>query len=167
MIYVLTSFLILIIVGYFIWRKGSKPYKHKSIPQNDLKRFFEVLLYRGYDRGFLCIEVPQQDKFLQFSKYINGKKSVGIQFDFPLTEWSREYYELLRKVLIEKGIDFDIQKTEHEGVSEFLVVDLKQDLALALNLTKLILQSIYRLDENQSVDLYFENVSPKDERIGF
>ena len=167
MIYLFAFLFILILVGCFIWRRGKKPYKHRDISQDHLKQFLEVLLFRGYEGGFLCIEIPDDHRFLQFSKYVAGKDSVGLQFDFPLAAWSRAYFEPLKRILNEERIKFEIQKTVRKAVPEFLLVDVEQDLELALRLAKLTLQSVYGLDESQHVDLYFENVNPRDEKIGF
>jgi hypothetical protein len=143
------------------------PYKHRNLAQDELKEFLKVLLHRGYDRGFLCIKVPRRKEFLQFSKYIGGTKAVGLQFDFPLAEWSKGYYGALGGILDREGIQYERQATGEEGVPEFTLVDFERDLATALKLAKLVLQEVFKLDENDPVDAYFHNVSPWDERIGF
>lgn len=159
--------LALLIVFGFLWHRGKTPYIHRAVHQQELRKFLEVLLYRGYDRGFICVQVPKDVRFLQFSKYIMNGQRVGLQLDFPLAPWSKDYYELLRTLLREKRILCEVEKTGQDGVTEFLVVDVKQDLSLAFDLTQLILQNLYGLDEDVRVELYFSGVSPRDERIGF
>jgi hypothetical protein len=163
----LVVLLVLVIVGSGAWYLGKKPYLHRNIRQQDLRRYLEVLLFRGYDRGFICIQIPHDKRFLQFSKYIGANSLAGLQFDFPLAQWSTQFYEPLRKLLEEKGIPYEIKKTGQEKVREFLVVDAKQDLDLARELALLVLQGVYGLAEHACVQLYFSGVSPRDERIGF
>ncbi len=160
----------LIILFVLIWYFNRKPYVHKNISQSNLKRYLEVLLYRGYDRGFIIIQIPTDKKakrFLQFAKYIDGEKDVGLRFDYPLIEWSIPYYRKLKEIFEREQIEFEILKTGENDISEFLFVDVKKDLDTAAKISILILQEIYKLKPNDFVELYFWNVSAQDEQIGF
>lgn len=166
MIYFLFSALALVVI-ILVWKRAKKPFIHKNISQQSLTKFFEALLFRGHNTGCLFIGIPNETKFLQFSKYIDAQSSVGLRFDFPLADWSRNYYEPLKKALANGGFEFAIKPTGDDRIPEFIVVDLKQNLESALALTLLALRDIFRLNPNELVELYFENVSPKDEKIGF
>jgi hypothetical protein len=163
MIYLIFLIIIVLALSLF-WVYGKKPYMHKNIALDDLKSFLEVLLFRGYDGGFISICIPDREEFLQFSKYIISENSIGLQLDFPLAKWSKHYYDSLKKLLIDQGIKFETQTTSKEEIPEFLVVDIKQDLDFAQVLIKQIIQSIYKLN-NVKVNLHFENVSPRNEKI--
>jgi len=166
MIYFILSTLALVAI-MLLWKRAKKPFTHKNISQEALIKFLEILLFRGYDTGRLFITIPKDKRFLQFSKYIDEGSSVGLRFDFPLAEWSRNYYEPLRTALVKAGFEFNTERTGNDKMPEFTVIDLKQDLKSALALAQLVLQEIYELNRNDRVELYFENVSPKEEKIGF
>jgi hypothetical protein len=165
-------FTILISIIIFIWailHFGNKPKIHRKIPQNNLKKYLEVLLNRGYDRSFIIIQVPWDKKFkrfLQYTKYI-GDNNVGLEFDYPLAEWSKPYYDKLKSILQKSHIGFEIEKTDQKEVPEFLVIDIKKDLEMASKISILVLQDMYNLGPNDFVELYFYNISPREERIGF
>jgi hypothetical protein len=150
---------------------GFRPKIHRNIPLKGLIEFLTILFHRGFNGGFMIVQVPYDSKkfkrFIQFSKYIGGKKKVGLQLDYPLAEWSKPYYEKLKSVLKRNDILFDIEKTDEEGVPEFLVIDFKKDLEKAENVASLIFQELYGFSPDYCVELYFVNVNPKDEKIGF
>jgi hypothetical protein len=153
-----------------LWYLDRKPYIHKKISQNNLKRYFDALLYRGYDGGFITIQIPSDKKFkwfIQFAKYIECEKKVGLRFGYPLCEWSEPYYEKLKGILEREQIEFEILKTGENGVSEFIFVDVKKNLDMAARISTLTLQEVYNLNPNDFIELYFVNVSAKDEKIGF
>ena len=150
-----------------LWYIGRKPYKHRRVPQANLNTYFEALLNRGFNGGVLIIEIPGSPLFLQFSKYIFRDGHVGLRFVFPLAPWSESYYEQVCRELSKRGFDLVTLPTSKGQVSEFLTVDLKQNIAEAVNVARLVIQSVYRLKEDQTLELYFHNVSPKNERIGF
>ena len=162
---ILLVVVVLAVLAFFWW--GKKPHKHRNIAQDQLEEFLEALFYRGYDGGFICIEIPKSRSFIQFSKYMGTRGVVGLQFDFPLADWSKEYYAKLSSVLNDRAVKYEIQSTGEAGVSEFLVVDLKQDVKMASYLAKLVIQDVFDLGKDDCVDLYFENVSPRNEKIGF
>ena len=88
-----------------------------------------------------------------------------MQFDFPKVLWSENYYELVKSEVSKNAFQFSLEKDS--DCAEFIAVDLNQDISRAVALAKLIIQSVFKLNPNTKLDLYFENVSPKDEKIGF
>jgi hypothetical protein len=158
--------LLLLLFLYFV----RKPVINKRISHDNLKKYLEVLFYRGFDGGFMVIRIPKDKKFkrfLQFSKYIGSKKKIGLQFDYPLAEWSKPYYGKLKEIFEQEGIEFQIEKTDQKGVSEFIVVDVGKDLDKAEKISRLALTGVYNQSPDDFVELYFVNVSEEDERIGF
>lgn len=169
MIYLFISVVIFILLILF-WYFGKKPAIHKNISQEDLKKYFEVLLYRGYDRGYMIIQVSMDKRFkrfLQVSKYIGDKNKLGLQFDYPLANWSKPYYEKFKSILNKNRIKFEIEKTDQDKIPEFLVIDVEKDLDKAYKISKLALQELYSLSPDDLIKLYFINVSEEDEKIGF
>ncbi len=146
-----------------LWRYGKKPYKHKGLIVNELEKYFTTLLNRGFNGGFLVIEVPKRQLFIQFSKYVGKQGNIGLQFDFPRVGWSENYYELVKNEASKSKFQFSLQRgSDH---TEFITIDLKQDITQAVVLAKLVLQSVFKLDPVARLDLFFGNVSPKDEKI--
>jgi hypothetical protein len=145
------------------WHYGKKPYKHKGLAVDDLEKYFATLLNRGFNGGFLVIEVPKRPLFIQFSKYIGKQGSIGLQFDFPRVGWSENYYELVKNEASKSKFQFSLQRgSDH---TEFITINLNQDIAQAVVLSKLVLQSVFKLDPATKLNLFFGNVSPKDEKI--
>jgi hypothetical protein len=166
LIIIVVFFVLILAFVYF----GKKPKIYKKISQKNLKYYLEILLNRGYDRGFIIIRISDDKKpkrIIQFSKYIGESKNVGMQFDFPLAQWSRPYYEKLKILLNENKIDFKIERISDEDVLEFIVIDFKRDLDEAFKLSILVLEELFNLDTNDFVDLWFEGVSEEENKIGF
>jgi hypothetical protein len=152
-----------ILLGYF----GHYPYRHRKISQNDLGRFINALLKRGDNGSFMKIQVQKDKKpkrIVQISLYGDKVKDQGMQLDFPLAEWSKPYYEKLKEVMTTNNIPFEIEKTDEVGVPEFLVIDIKKGLKRAEKITKLILQDVYELSPDDTVEIYLVNVREINER---
>lgn len=156
---IILSILFIIVI---LWHYGKKPYKHLDISQNELEKYLKILLFRGYENGVMYIEVSNNIK-LKFSKYMYEKNLMGIQYSFPLEKWSKTYYDLLKKVLYDNNIKFKIDKNEDDDFFELLIVDLKQDIKWAQNVATVILQDVFALKNSDKVNLYFENVSARNE----
>ena len=157
----LISIITLLFIVIVLWKRGKKPYKHLGISQGDLKRFLETLLFRGYPNGMMYVELPNKVK-LVFSKYLNETNSVGIQFSIPLTEGPASYGERVKAIFEDNEVGFEVKK-----IQKLLIVDLKQDVELGQNLARLVFENLFRLKDSDKVDLYFENVSARNEKIGF
>jgi len=115
----------------------------------------------------MFIETPDRKKFLQFRKYIKSRSNVGLEFGFPLAPWSGEYYEKVKESLERKDIDYSIAGTNERVVTEFLLIDLRQDVEKGIEVARLILREVFGLRPDEKISLYFVNVSPREERIGF
>jgi len=66
MVYLLVGTAILIICLLLLRWRGRQPVKHRvNIAQGDFRKYLEVLLKRGYDRGFMMVEAPDRNRFIQ------------------------------------------------------------------------------------------------------
>ena len=166
---------VLIAFGFFLNWWGKQPAKYRlNIAEGDFRNYIEALLYRGYDRGFMIVEAPDGKRFIQFRKYIKKKNQVGLQFDFPRAPWSAEYVQPLKDSLSQHKFNYEIQHVTpvpklkpEDQVSEFIVVDLSQDLDAAVELTKLVLLEIFKLNPSNNVTVWYCNISIHVEKIGF
>lgn len=164
---------IALVILFRWWAK--RPLRHRlNVAQGDYRRYLEALLNRGYDRGFMVIQAPDRKRFIQFSKYMKDAQVPGLQFDFPQAAWSQEYSERLKALLDQRNYKYEIQTVEPSpkdksanAVSEFVVIDLQQDLKAAAELSKLVFLEVFKLNSSDTVALWFVNVSPWDEKIGF
>jgi hypothetical protein len=166
-IYVIAGILIVLLLLYVVWKFLLGPVRYGRTVQDDLSKFFKTLLYRGYDTGFLVIETPDRKRFLQFRKYIIKRGEVGLQFDFPLAPWSKEYYVALNKILYDREIAYEAKTTTADTVAAFITVDLDQDYEKANELAKIVLLEVFKLRPSDQIKLYFNNINPRDEKVGF
>lgn len=164
--YVILGFVIAILLLFAARKLLARAPRYRRTVQDDLTKFFTTLFERGYDRGFLVIEAPRE-RFIQFSKYIKKKGEVGLLFDFPLAPWSEKYYETLKKTLYERGIDYEIRSTGADNVAAFITIDFKKDFTKAMEVAKLVLVEVFLLQPTDKLKLYFDNINPRDERVGF
>lgn len=164
-IFVIASILIVGIIMYYV---GKLPKKHKNVTHDILYKYLEVLLYRGYDGGFIIIEGKTKDVFLQFKKIILNKGNVILELGFPLAEWSNIYYKDFQKLLNEKGIKYDISPKNNENELEFTNVNCNMDIDFCKTLTKYIFIDVFKYNENElNYTIQLIDVSPEDIKIGF
>ena len=144
--------LVLIVLDGALWFLRRPP-RYRRRVDDDLTKFFKALRDEDYENGFLVIEAPNKKRFIQFARY-TGKKKAGIQFDFPLAPWSEKYYEKLKAILYDQGIDYETQTTGQDTVVSFITVDLKQDLAKAMELARLVPLEVFKLKPDDRIKVY-------------
>jgi len=150
-------FLIIAIIFMFCISKGPLYSLDKlEIP-------IHAILKRGYNGGFLVIQPIGSRFFLQFSKYILKKGIYGIELNFPKVSWSEQYYEELIKYCKEKGLLYKRQITDSK--SEFINIDLNQDIEKANLLTRHIFCEILQIDKNTRYSVLLENSHLFDELV--
>ena len=150
--YLLIGALVLILLYVANWYLRRPPRYRRNV-NDDLSKFFKALLDENYPTGFLVIEAPNKDRFVQFATYTKGRKA-GIQFDFPLAPWSKSYYEKLKGILHDKGIDFETEPTGEQVVASFITVDFEQDWAKAMDLAKLVLLEVFGMQPDDRIKVY-------------
>ena len=145
----------LLILGLIalLWFLGQ-PSRYRRRVADDLSKFFETLLLSVYKTGFLIIEAPGGEPFIQFKRYETHGKS-GIRFDFPLAPWSEHYYDVLNKILYEQGVDYETSTTRQDTVVSFITVDFKQDWVKARDLAKMVLLDVFELKPEQRIKIIF------------
>lgn len=162
--------ILLVIIGLIAIFYGLKHYlslpKVHKVAHNNLRKFFEILLYRGYDGGFLIIEGDKKIPFLQFKKYISDN-DVYLEMSFPKVKWSMDYFPSLKKLLSNKDIHFEIKNTTDSNI-DFLDIHCSKDIDFCVSLTNDIFVNIFNnSEETLDYKIKFFDVSPLDEKIGF
>ncbi len=144
---------------------AKRPYRIKYVTLQKLPIYLDALLKRGHNGAFLRIEDMDSEKFLQFSKYIQPNRRIGLELSFPKSPWSEPYYQELKSFLRRQHINFDITPMEAAPTEEFLDVDCQSDLALAERLAEGIFREVFQ----RRGELFFRltpiNISAKDELI--
>jgi hypothetical protein len=157
-----------------VWKIGNRPRIHK-VSLRDLSRYVEALFRRGCNQGFMVIQDPASDHFVQLSKYIRPDSIVGLRCDFPKAAWSAQYYPRVEKELCDREIPFSAFDTKSaSGVTrdviayfheQFLVIDLESHPDTAVKLVRLIFQDGFGFPANYVVNIHFRNISVRDEMI--
>ncbi len=149
-----------IIAGVFLYRRPKAVEHLEEVGLPDLQRCLEILLLRGYDLGFVVFEVPGDQRFVEFSKYVRDQNALGIQLDFPLAPWSEPYYEQVKSLLEGKGITYQVEDTPDGPVREFIQVDFARDLAGAAATGQEIFERVFQMAPTTRLTADFQHVAP-------
>ncbi|MEP7327176.1 MAG: hypothetical protein ABI836_14590 [Gemmatimonadota bacterium] len=151
-----------LLAGVFLYRR-PRPREHlEEISLGDLARLITMLLERGYDLGFLVFELPGDQRFVEFSKYMKEGAKDGIQMDFPLTTWSEPYYDQVKSLLESRRVPYTVEDTPDGPVREFIQVDFGQDVAGAAAMARDIFDRVFRVDPAVRLTADMEYIAPKD-----
>ncbi|MBI9099529.1 MAG: hypothetical protein JEY91_13685 [Spirochaetaceae bacterium] len=160
-IIIVAVIILLIFFRYYL----SQPIVHK-VTQNQLGKYFKILLYRGYDGGYTIIEGSLKKTFLQYKKYIT-ENEVYLEMSFPKAKWSQEYYDRLKEYLEKREIKYRINNSSESPI-EFIDINCSNDIDFCTALTRDIFVNIFDYtDDDLNYKIKFYDVSPKDEKIGF
>ena len=85
------------------------------------------LLRRGYDGGFLTINISFSPRFVQLRKYIRAPGDYGIELAFPNARWAEPYFEQVVDVCRRRSLAYSIEKEDAEGALQFLYVNFERD----------------------------------------
>lgn len=143
---------------------AKRPHYHKNVTLAQIRIHLEALLKRGYDGGFIIIEDMKSDKFVQFGKYVKEKGNIGLELGFPKAPWSETYYDNFKGFLRSENIRYVTQSVNSKPVTEFIDVDCRTDIDLALRLVKGIFCDVFQIKE-PSFKVRGENISAKDKLI--
>src|SRR5690242_3853040 len=108
-LYLLLLVLVLILGAFGLRWFLVQPVKYRRLVGDDFSKFFQSLLSPVYETGVLIFE-PDRKRFVQFCRY-GSNREAGVQCDFPLAPWSRQYYDLLKGILDERRIDYETVPT--------------------------------------------------------
>ena len=150
-----------VLAGIFLYRRPKQVEHLEEIGLADLERSLEILLKRGYDLGFVVFELPGDQRFVEFSKYVREETDQGLQLDFPLAPWSEPYYEQVKGLLEGKGIAYKVEDTPDGPVREFIQVDFAQDLGRAATTGRDIFERVFRIDPAARLTADFQHVAAK------
>ncbi len=161
MVWITIGFITTICFFLLIWR-GVKGPSHtlKTIggPISDL-------LKRGYNDGFLIIDISHSKYFLQLRKYIHSRGNYGIELHFPNVEWSERLFKKLTSFCKRAGIQYTIAEEKADIPIEFLHIDFEKDVFRAHNTIKNIILKVFKLDESVKLFVRLENATVDDELI--
>ena len=115
------------------------------------------LLERGYDNGFLLIQIAFTNRFLQFEKYVTSSAESGVQMAFPRAKWAEPFFEAIREYCRLHKLDACVV---NEGMLDFLYVDFGKDIELACKSTIDILQDVFHVSQKTKLFMRLENASP-------
>lgn len=149
-----------LLAALFLYRRPRQNEQMGEVGLSDLQRCLEILLQRGYDLGFVVFEIPGDQRFLEFSKYVRDQDNRGVQLDFPRAPWSEPYYEQVKSLLEGKGIAYQVEDTPDGPVREFIQVDFAQDLGRAAATARDIFERVFRVDPAIRLSAEFEHVAP-------
>lgn len=143
-----------------------QPKKYKNMDQEKINKFLNILLKRGLHGGVLVIKIPNTKMFIQFKKYVEDEK-IGLSLDFPKAPWSNNYYDMVKKLIIDNQISTEIINqldVNIKGkVTEFLIADFERNIFAAFDIAKKIINHIYAYDSSKPVTMYFIRINPLDE----
>jgi hypothetical protein len=128
-----------------LWVLARVPFKHRTLTPERLNALLAALLKRGVDGGFLVIKARGHAGFVQFKLYVTRSGRRGIRSDYPRAPWSKPYYDAVRELLVENGIEFERTPTHTGEVSEFLTIDFGQDVDSAQAFATSVLTEVYRV----------------------
>lgn len=149
-----------LLAALFLYRRPRQVEHLEEVGLPDLQRCLDILLLRGYDLGFVVFEIPGDERFVEFSKYVRDQHNRGVQLDFPRAPWSEPYYEQVKSLLEGKGITYQVEDTPDGPVREFIQVDFGQDLAGAAVLGREIFERVFRVDSAIRLTADFQHVAP-------
>ncbi len=150
-----------LLAALFVYRRPRSSEHVEEIGLADLERLITNLLQRGYDLGFLVLELPGEERFVEFSKYIKEGARQGIQLDFPLSPWSEPYYDQVKSLLESRRVEYTVQDTPNGPVREFIQVDFGQDVPAAAVMAKEIFERVFRVAPTIRLTADLEYVAPK------
>lgn len=127
-----------------------------------IERPISDLLKRGYDGGFLLIDIARTKHFLQLRKYINKPDEYGIELCFPNASWSIGYFQQLKELCGHEKIKYSITEKEDSESMEFLCIDFGKDAHNSYKFVKRILIEIFKVDMNVKLFVRLENAAIED-----
>jgi len=153
--WILGIFVFAIIMLLFILRAGKGPARSLE----DLHKPIDELLKRGFDGGFLLINISYSKKFIQLRKYINSNNNFGIELVFPKAKWSLKFFDKIKSFCRDNNIHYLIRKEKAKHTLDFLYVDFGNDSKRAYDIVKRILLDVFEIKETTKLFLRLENAS--------
>lgn len=161
MTWTLIIFAIVVCIVLVIRRAAKGPtYTLKTV-----ERPVKDLLKRGYNGGFLIIDIHRSKYFLQLRKYIHCPGIYGIELDFPNAKWSVHMFPKLIDYCEHHNISYRIGKEIADKPLEFLRIGFGKDADKAYKIITDIILQVFNLDEDVKLYAALENASTDDDLI--
>ena len=166
LVLIVGGILALSLLGIFLYRQRHQSVQADDIGLADLRRCLDTLLARGYDLGFVCFTIPNDQRFVEFSKYVREGRVIGLTMDFPRASWAGPYYERVKGLLEARSLPYTVEDTPDGPVPEFIQVDVGGDTGLAADIAREIFLRVYDSDERIRLSAEFEHINPLDQSVG-
>jgi hypothetical protein len=149
---------------YLLYRYAVSPITW-TVRAPDLRPYLDRLLRRGYQGSYIVISDPRTKRFIQFAKYVEPRRQIGLEFAFPRTTWSEPYYNRVQDFLVDQMIPFKRELVTTPTTTEFLVARFGKDTDSAFRLATAILSSVFEISSAAALKVRFSSLSLEDEVI--
>jgi hypothetical protein len=144
-----------------VWKWLSSPVSHRTTPA-ELGPFLEALLRRGHNGARMFVDVPGEQEYLQFTKYIASPGRFGLEMAFPDAGWSRQSYANVRRFLSTQQLPLREERTGRPDTVAFLNVDFARDVDRAAEVAAALLSEHLQVAPNRRVVVRLLDISPND-----
>lgn len=107
---------------------SRKPHRHRNLTSDRFSWLIRGLVETMRDGSVLVIEHEGSDRFTQFARYSEPSGEVVLSFGFPDAGWSSGYFEELKRVFSQHGIDYTIAETGDAATPRFMEVECRGDV---------------------------------------
>ncbi|WP_446011135.1 hypothetical protein [Candidatus Electrothrix sp.] len=157
---ILAVILIVLLCCFIVGLIVLRGFKGPTRSLETVKRPIQDLLVRGYNGGFLIIDVSGTNYFIQLRKYIISSNNYGIELSFPKAKWSEQFFRSLTEYCDLSQVKYSISKsTEPHNELDFLNIDFGKDTHKAHNFVKTIITEIFGLKEDVELFVRLENAT--------
>ena len=158
--------IVLLLAAVLLTYAAGRPFPHRRVYPDGMRKLLAALLKRGYDTGVLRLEVQVGDRpFIQFRKHISAPGVCGIEFGFPNAAWSRTTFPVMQEVVEKAGFAYEVRPTDSDQTTAFLCVDLGRDVDKADLLARTALEKGLGVSADTAVTGFLMGISARDERI--
>jgi hypothetical protein len=111
-------------------------------------------LLEKYENGYIVIDDPATDRFIQFSKETIEDGRSNFIFDFPFAPWSDPFFDPMLDSLDKNGKKYRIEGagTDPEYVTRFLQVWYIKDSAEAMELVEMAME-VMKIDKKGNFEV--------------
>jgi len=106
----------------FFVRWLNAPYYYRNIETDGFARYIKIFIQQFGTGSVLLIKHEGSNKFIQFAKY-GDKKNDVLRYGFPCARWSQNYFDNVKKRLVEKNLNVQVQPTGNDHIKSFLEID--------------------------------------------
>lgn len=120
------------------------------------------LLLRGFNDGFLLIDMAGKKYFLQLRKYVRQSGEYGIELAFPNATWSSPFFKKTIALCDEYEQIYVLEREKMDkSEMEFLYVDFGKDVDRAHCFVKQVFLEVFDVEEDVRLFVRLENARLK------